>query len=148
MDQGWLLPASVHDFVLSGLQAHFVLDAARKGLDLSAIFHIHTEDRGYPAYHPGRIVALHLYGYSRGLYSSRQLTRTCEARVDVMADQNLTLAGTPDDSIKRGNARAARPPAPSSCRRNAPGAARPVSRRGAPVPPVDAPSRPRRRPRC
>lgn len=81
---------------------------------------------------------------------------------------NLTLAGIPNDSIKRGNALAACPTAPSLCRkrhrrlvrcadvrrrggrriRNAPGAARPVSRRGAPVPPVDAPSRPRHRPRC
>ena len=37
-----------------------------------------------PAYHPGMMVALLLYGYSLGLYSSRQLARVCEERVDVM----------------------------------------------------------------
>ncbi|AWV20580.1 Transposase (plasmid) [Roseomonas mucosa] len=35
------------------------------------------------------MVALLLYGYSRGLYSSRQLARACEARVDVMAVTGL-----------------------------------------------------------
>ncbi|GJE13603.1 hypothetical protein FOHLNKBM_4667 [Methylobacterium longum] len=41
---------------------------------------------GYPPYHPGMMVALLLDDYSRGLYSSRQLARACEERVDVMAD--------------------------------------------------------------
>lgn len=89
VDQSWLLPASVHDFVPSGHQAHFVRDTVREGLDLSAIFDIYTEDRGYPPYHPGMMVALLLYGYSRGLYSSRQLARACEERVDVMAVTGL-----------------------------------------------------------
>lgn len=89
VDQGWLLPASVHDFVPPGHQAHFVRDTVREGLDLSAIFDIYTEERGYPPYHPGMMVALLLYGYSRGLYSSRQLARACEERVDVMAVTGL-----------------------------------------------------------
>lgn len=65
VDQGWLLPASVHDFVPLGHQAHFVRDTVREGLDLSAIFDSYTEERGYPPYHPGMMVALLLYGYSR-----------------------------------------------------------------------------------
>lgn len=81
--------ASVHDFVPSGHQAHFVRDTVREGRDLSAIFDIYTEDRGYPPYHPGMMVALLLYGCSRGLYSSRQLARACEERVDVMAVTGL-----------------------------------------------------------
>jgi hypothetical protein len=35
------------------------------------------------------MVALLLYGYSRGIYSSRQLARACEERVDVMAVTGL-----------------------------------------------------------
>ena len=35
------------------------------------------------------MVALLLYGYSRGLYSSRRLARACEERVDVMAITGL-----------------------------------------------------------
>ncbi|MGO4741264.1 transposase [Bosea sp. 2KB_26] len=93
VDQSWRLPASVHDFVPSGHQAHFVRDTAREALDLSAILDIYTEERGYPPYHPGMMVALLLYGYSRGLYSSRQLARACEEGVDVMA---VTRLNRPD----------------------------------------------------
>jgi transposase len=84
VDQGWLLPPSLHEFVPPGHMAHFVRDTVREALDLSAIFDVYTEERGYPPYHPGMMVALLLYGYSRGLYSSRQLARACEERVDVM----------------------------------------------------------------
>lgn len=35
------------------------------------------------------LVALLLYGYSRGIYSSRQLARACEERVDMMAVTGL-----------------------------------------------------------
>jgi len=57
----------------------------RGELDLSAIFASYEEERGYPPYHPAMMVALLLYGYSRGVYSSRQLERACEERVDFMA---------------------------------------------------------------
>lgn len=89
VDQGWLLPPSLHEFVPPGHMAHFVRDTVREVLDLSAILDTYTEERGYPPYHPGMMVALLLYGYSRGLYSSRQLARACEERVDVMAVTGL-----------------------------------------------------------
>jgi Transposase DDE domain/Transposase domain (DUF772) len=89
VDQGWLLPPSVHEFVPPGHLAHFVRDTVREALDLSAILDTYTEERGFPPYHPGMMVALLLYGYSRGLYSSRQLARACEERVDVMAVTRL-----------------------------------------------------------
>lgn len=89
VDQGWLLPPSVHDFVPPGHLAHFVRDTVREALDLSAIFASYREERGYPPYHPGMMVALLLYGYSRGIYSSRQLARACEERIDVMAVTGL-----------------------------------------------------------
>ena len=54
-----------------------------------AILDTYAEERGFPPYHPGMMVALLLYGYSRGLYSSRQLARACEERVDVMAVTGL-----------------------------------------------------------
>src|SRR5438094_10269695 len=69
--------------------AHFVRDTVREALDLSAILDTYSEERGYPPYHPGMMMALLLYGYSRGLYSSRQLARACEERVDVMAVTGL-----------------------------------------------------------
>src|SRR5215203_431027 len=89
VDQGWLLPPSVHEFVPPGHLAHFIRDTVREALDLSAIVDSYTEERGFPPYHPGMMVALLLYGYSRGIYSSRQLARACEERVDVMAVMGL-----------------------------------------------------------
>lgn len=89
VDQGWLLPPSLHEFVPTGHMAHFLRDTVREALDLSAILDPYTEERGFPPYHPGMIVTLLLYGYSLGLYSSRQLARACEERVDVMAATGL-----------------------------------------------------------
>jgi transposase len=90
VDQGWLLPPSIHEFVPSDHPAHFVRDTVREGLDLSAIMSCYDEARGQPPYHPGMMVALLLYGYSRGVYSSRRLAQACEERVDFMAVSGLT----------------------------------------------------------
>jgi transposase len=85
VDQVWLFPPSVRDFVPAKHVAHFVRETVRGDLDLGAIFASYEEERGYPPYHPAMMVALLLYGYSRGVYSSRQLERACEERVDFMA---------------------------------------------------------------
>jgi transposase len=89
VDQAWLLPPSLHEFVPPGHLAHFVRDTVREGLDLSAITGLYKAEQGQPPYHPGMLVALLLYGYSRGIYSSRQLARACDERVDVMAVTGL-----------------------------------------------------------
>src|SRR4051812_32228662 len=65
VDQSWLLPASVHEFVPEGHLAHFVRDTVREGLDISTILTCYREERGFPPYHPGMMVALLLYCYSR-----------------------------------------------------------------------------------
>ena len=85
VDQVWLFPPSVQDFVPARHMAHFVRETVRGELDLGAIMASYVEERGYPPYHPAMMVALLLYGYSRGVYSSRQLERACEERVDFMA---------------------------------------------------------------
>lgn len=84
-EQGWLLPPSVKDLVPEGHLAHFVRDAVREDLDLSGILSTYTEERGYPPYHPALMVAVLLYGYCVGLYSSRRIARALEERVDFMA---------------------------------------------------------------
>ena len=85
VDQAWLLPPSVHDFVPAGHAAHLIRDLVRESLDLTAIFEAYPEDRGQPPYHPAMMAALLLYGYSRGIYASRRIAVACEERVDVMA---------------------------------------------------------------
>jgi transposase len=62
-------------------------------LDLGAIFAAYREERGFPPYHPAMMVALLLYAYSRGVYSSRRIAQACEERVDFMA---VTAMNRPD----------------------------------------------------
>src|SRR5687768_5564511 len=86
VDEVWLLPPSIHDFVPAGHMAHFVRDTVREGLDLTAIRRPYeAEERGFPPYHPAMMTALLLYAYTQGIYSSRRIARACEERVDVMA---------------------------------------------------------------
>ena len=86
VEQGWLLPPSVMDFVPADHLAHFIRDTVREQLDLSAILAPYEqEERGYPPYHPVMMTALLLYGYCQGIHSSRRLARACEERVDFMA---------------------------------------------------------------
>ena len=61
-----------------------------EALDLSAITGVYKAEWGQPPYyHPGMVVARLLYGYSLGIYSSRQLAGACEERVDRMAVTGL-----------------------------------------------------------
>lgn len=93
IDEQWVFPPSVNDFVPLGHVSHFVRETVRSDLDLSAIFAAYTEERGFPPFHPAMMTALLLYGYSRGIYSSRKLAQACEERVDFMA---VTAMNRPD----------------------------------------------------
>jgi transposase len=85
VDQVWLLPPSVHDFVPAGHPAHLVRELVRAELDLAAILAVYDQERGQPPYHPAMMVALLLYAYTQGVYASRRIARACEERLDVMA---------------------------------------------------------------
>jgi transposase len=90
VDQVWLLPPSVHDFVPAGHAAHLVRELVRTELDLTAIVAAYErEERGQPPYHPAMLVALLLYAYTQGVYPSRQIAKACEERLDVMAVTGL-----------------------------------------------------------
>jgi len=90
VDEVWLFPASVQDFVPPGHIAHLIRETVREGLDLRAILSQYDEERGYPPYHPGMMTALLLYAYSQGIYSSRRIDRACHERVDFMAVTGLS----------------------------------------------------------
>lgn len=93
VDQPLLLAPSVQELVPAGHLAHFVRDTVRESLDVSGILGEYEEERGYPPYHPVMMVALLLYAYCQGIYSSRRIARACEERVDFMA---VTAHQTPD----------------------------------------------------
>ena len=88
-----MLPPSVQDFVPAGHPAHLVREIVREEFDLSAILSAYTEARGFPPYHSGMMVALLLFAYSQGVYSSRRIARGCEERLDFQA---VTALNRPD----------------------------------------------------
>jgi len=68
---------------VAGLHAH---RKDTEQLDLSAIYDAYSDDeRGRPPYNPTMMVALLLYAYGTGVYSSRKIATACETRVDFMA---------------------------------------------------------------
>jgi transposase len=89
LEQSWLLPPSVLDFVPPEHPAHFIRELVRESLDLGEIYTSYTEERGYPPYHPAMMTALILYAYSQGVFSSRKIARSCVQRVDFMAVTGL-----------------------------------------------------------
>lgn len=85
LEQTWLLPPSVQDFVPPDHPAHFVRDLVRESLDLREIYASYSEERGFPPFHPAMMTALILHAYSQGVFSSRKMARACVQRVDFMA---------------------------------------------------------------
>lgn len=79
-DQILLLPPSLRDWLAKDHLIYFLSDVVDT-LDLSAIYETYTEERGYPPYHPLLMVKVLLYGYARGIFSSRKLARACEEDV-------------------------------------------------------------------
>jgi transposase len=85
LDQALLLPPSVHDFVPAGHLSRFVVTLVTEELDLAAIVASYKGEKGQPPYHPAMMVALLLYAYAVGIYSSRRIAKACVERVDFMA---------------------------------------------------------------
>ncbi len=75
-DQLLVLPPSLREWLPEDHLVYFLSDVV-DSLDLSAIYRSYSEERGYPPYHPLLMIALLLYGYARGIYSSRKLARAC-----------------------------------------------------------------------
>ncbi|MFQ5515906.1 MAG: IS1182 family transposase [Myxococcota bacterium] len=75
-DQQFLLPPSLRDWLPEGHLAWFVLDVVSQ-LDLSPIVDaIQSKDaRGQRPYHPQMMMAVLVYGYCTGVFSSRKIER-------------------------------------------------------------------------
>src|SRR6202521_2179863 len=92
LDQMLLLPASLHDWLPEGHLARFVGEVVET-LDLSAIYGKYEkgDGRGLAAYDPRMMVRLLIYGYCRGVASSRRMERATHEDVAfryLAADQH------------------------------------------------------------
>src|SRR5208283_4667309 len=76
LNQAYLLPPSLQDWLPEGHLARFVAEVV-EALDLSAIYAKYEEGdgRGLAAYDPRMMVRVLIYGYCRGVASSRRIER-------------------------------------------------------------------------
>jgi transposase len=84
LDETLLFPPSVQDFVPADHLSRFVVSLVRESLDLKAIYAAYRGEKGQPPYDPAMMVALLLYSYAVGLYSSRRIARACAERTDFV----------------------------------------------------------------
>ena len=80
LDQEYLLPQRPRDWLPEGHLALFLEDTVSQ-LDLGAITSRYRRGRGPRAYHPRMLLTLLLYGYCRGVCSSRKIAAGCESDV-------------------------------------------------------------------
>lgn len=94
LDQPFLLPPSLHDWLPESHLARFVADVVHN-LDLSEIYDCYErkDGRGLAAYHPEMLTRLLLYGYSIGESSSRRME---QATYDNVAFRYLAADQHPD----------------------------------------------------
>lgn len=80
-NQQYLLPPSVQDWLPGNDLVYFLLDTVNE-LDISAIIRVYEQEtRGFPPFHPRMMVALLLYSYCRGIFSSRKIMHACQERL-------------------------------------------------------------------
>ena len=87
----YLLPPSVDDWLTQDHLAHFVVEIV-DGLDLSNLTRQYA-GRGSKAHHPATLLALLVYGYSTGVFSSRKLEM---ATYDSVAFRYIAAGSHPD----------------------------------------------------
>lgn len=85
------LPPSIDELLPQNHLARFVVDIVER-LDLSRI-EASYDGRGSAAYHPSMLVALLIYGYATGTFTSRRLE---EATYDSIAFRYITANQQPD----------------------------------------------------
>jgi len=91
-DQLLLLPPSLREWLPEDHPVYFVSDLV-EALDLTPIVSAYQEERGFPPYHPLLMTKLIVYGYTRGVRSSRKIQRAC---LEDVAFRVLAAGQTPD----------------------------------------------------
>src|SRR6266852_802261 len=84
-DQVMLFPESVEDYITEDNSVRFI-DAFVAGLDLAKLGFTRAQpaETGRPAYDPGDLLRLYLYGYMNRVRSSRMLERETKVNLEMM----------------------------------------------------------------
>ena len=80
-EQAFLLPPDLRDWVPSDDLAHFVIEAVER-VDLGA-FKVNHRGTGSAQYHPRMMLALVIYCYANGIFSSRRIERATHRDIGV-----------------------------------------------------------------
>src|SRR3954466_3259584 len=72
-NQSFLLPPDLKDWLPADDVAHFIVAAVERVCMTS--FQVPARTRGKPQYHPRLMLALLIYGYANGIFSSRRIER-------------------------------------------------------------------------
>ena len=80
-DQAFLLPPDLRDWVPKDDLAHFVIEAVER-VEISA-FKVNHRGTGSAQYHPRMILALLIYCYANGIFSSRRIERATHRDIGV-----------------------------------------------------------------
>ena len=91
-EQLLLLPPSLREWLPDDHPVYFVNDLVET-LDVQPILSSYEEERGYPPYHPVLMTKLIVYGYVRGVRSSRKVQRAC---LEDVAFRVLAAGQAPD----------------------------------------------------
>ena len=79
--QAFLLPPDLKDWVREDDLAHFVIEAVER-VDISA-FQVNVQGSGSEQYHPRMMLALVIYCYANGIFSSRRIERATHRDIGV-----------------------------------------------------------------
>lgn len=77
--QLWLIPPNIEDEIPAGDICR-VIDEVVEAVSLKSIEDKFDEE-GNPAYHPGMMMKVLLYGYAKGIYSSRKMAQELESNI-------------------------------------------------------------------
>jgi transposase len=80
-DGAFLLPPDLRDWISEDDLAHFVIEAVEP-VGIKA-FKVNPRGTGSAQYHPRMMLALLIYGYANGIFSSRRIERATHRDVGV-----------------------------------------------------------------
>ncbi len=80
-DQAYLLPPDLRDWIPEDDLAHFVIEAVER-VEMSA-FKVNHRGTGSAQYHPRMMLALLIYCYANGIFSSRRIERATHRDIGV-----------------------------------------------------------------